>query len=70
MGGKHDISQSAIYQQATQELDALEERTRPLPPGEAVARARTLLLESTDDDKADDYPTDALGSLATVAECI
>lgn len=59
-----------LYAMAAQELDTLEEQARPLPPGEAIARARMLLLKSFDDDGADDYPTDALGSLAPVAQCI
>jgi hypothetical protein len=61
---------SPLYAMAAQELDQIEDQTRPLPPADAIARARMLLLEDDDSDKADGFPMDALGSLAPVARCI
>lgn len=65
-----DRTMSPLYLAAAQELERIVEKSQPLPPAEAIGRARTLLLDADDCNEADEYPIDALGSLAPVARCI
>jgi hypothetical protein len=65
-----DRTMSPIYKAAAEAAEQAEEQSRPLSPTEAIARARALLMDADDCNETDDYPLDALGSLAPVARCI
>lgn len=55
-----------VQELAERESEAIDDRNQPLTPDQAINRAKQLLTVS-DHDREDEYPIDALGSLAPVA---